>query len=260
MARQGDSVNEVAAGTTIYREGEPAETVYLLRAGTVSLHQAVPDGEVELARLEKGAIFGEMAVLLRRNRSVTARAAEACTLLKVDGRTFLKTLGRANSMAVPLLTALARRLDQANHDVAVLRPYGEGAPRQQVRRITVTIKFTSLQREAGVGEVVVPALPFVVGRCRSDEKPGATRDGLKLPAKPDVPADLQPLAERHFVIDSLDGQLVIMDLYTPQGTVANEVALSRYRHAGTCGLRFGNNPVIAGNASSPYQVGIFVER
>jgi Fe-S-cluster-containing hydrogenase component 2/CRP-like cAMP-binding protein len=50
----------------IYREGDAAEVVYLVRAGTIKISQQRPDGELILAYLGRGATFGLEPVLLDR--------------------------------------------------------------------------------------------------------------------------------------------------------------------------------------------------
>ncbi|MGH7787822.1 MAG: cyclic nucleotide-binding domain-containing protein, partial [Candidatus Binatia bacterium] len=50
----------------IYREGEPSDAVYLVRAGTIKITQQRPDGELILAYLGRGATFGLESVLIDR--------------------------------------------------------------------------------------------------------------------------------------------------------------------------------------------------
>lgn len=50
----------------VYREGEPSEAVYLVRAGTIKISQQRPDGELILAYLGRGAAFGLESVLVDR--------------------------------------------------------------------------------------------------------------------------------------------------------------------------------------------------
>jgi Fe-S-cluster-containing hydrogenase component 2 len=50
----------------IYREGDAAEAVYLVRAGTIKISQQRPDGELILAYLGRGATFGLEPVLVDR--------------------------------------------------------------------------------------------------------------------------------------------------------------------------------------------------
>jgi serine phosphatase RsbU (regulator of sigma subunit) len=67
---------ELAAGTTIIREAEPPQRVYLLVEGRVQVRRSLP-GEApgDLAELGPGSFFGEMAVIIdatRHSSSVVA--------------------------------------------------------------------------------------------------------------------------------------------------------------------------------------------
>jgi Fe-S-cluster-containing hydrogenase component 2/CRP-like cAMP-binding protein len=61
-------------GDVIYREGEPAEALYLVRAGTVKLSQRREGEELMLAYLGRGAVFGlENLMPVRPTSTLTLR-------------------------------------------------------------------------------------------------------------------------------------------------------------------------------------------
>ncbi|AWM87621.1 cyclic nucleotide-gated ion channel [Microvirga sp. 17 mud 1-3] len=72
-----------APGDIIVRKGEKAHSMYLLASGEVEI---MLPGDV--VRLGPGDFFGEMAVLKRRRRSATVRAATPCRLLVLDAEDF----------------------------------------------------------------------------------------------------------------------------------------------------------------------------
>ena len=64
-----------AGGQAIFHEGEPAETMYVVLDGKVRISKNIPGaGEEALSFLERGAFFGEMALIERQARSATAVA------------------------------------------------------------------------------------------------------------------------------------------------------------------------------------------
>lgn len=64
-----------ASGQAIFHEGEPAETMYVVLEGKVRISKHIPGaGEEALSFLERGAFFGEMALIEREPRSATAVA------------------------------------------------------------------------------------------------------------------------------------------------------------------------------------------
>jgi CRP-like cAMP-binding protein len=63
------------SGQAIFHEGEPAETMYVVLDGKVRISKHIPGaGEEALSFLERGAFFGEMALIEREGRSATAVA------------------------------------------------------------------------------------------------------------------------------------------------------------------------------------------
>ncbi len=62
-------------GVTIFKEGEPAESMYVVLDGSVLISKFIPGGGDEgLAFLSRGEYFGEMALLDRLPRSASASA------------------------------------------------------------------------------------------------------------------------------------------------------------------------------------------
>lgn len=73
-------------GQLIVREGDAADSLYVVAAGEVVVHTATSQNvSIELARLGVGAYFGEQALLsgVRGRRSANVSALRACELLEV---------------------------------------------------------------------------------------------------------------------------------------------------------------------------------
>jgi small-conductance mechanosensitive channel/CRP-like cAMP-binding protein len=74
------------AGEVIAREGEPGTSMFVLRRGEAAVTVAGAPGE--LARLQRGAFFGEMSLLTGDRRSATVTAASDCELLEIGVEAF----------------------------------------------------------------------------------------------------------------------------------------------------------------------------
>jgi CRP-like cAMP-binding protein len=74
--------HEIAAGTVIIREGDAGQGLFVVLAGEVevSKHQA-GGGELSLARLRAGDVFGEMSLLAHQPTTATVTAARDSTIL-----------------------------------------------------------------------------------------------------------------------------------------------------------------------------------
>jgi CRP-like cAMP-binding protein len=72
------------AGTTLFEQGEAGDVLYIVREGAVSLSA---DGR-QLEVVEKGGMFGEMALIDREPRSASAVTETDCELVVIDKRRF----------------------------------------------------------------------------------------------------------------------------------------------------------------------------
>lgn len=72
--------------TYIFMEGDPGDCLYIVVDGRVRVSRRIPDmGEETLAILDRGEVFGEMALVDDQPRSADVRAhAEGCTVLSVS--------------------------------------------------------------------------------------------------------------------------------------------------------------------------------
>jgi putative ABC transport system ATP-binding protein len=67
---------ELAAGQTLFRQGDQGDLVYVVSSGTVDIVRELADGGEELlTRVEPGSYFGELAPMFGLRRSATARAS-----------------------------------------------------------------------------------------------------------------------------------------------------------------------------------------
>lgn len=120
------------AGEVIVREGEESRDVFGLKSGRAEVVKRNEHGaERRLAVLEPGAIFGEIALVLRNPRSATVRAAdEGVDLFCIDGDA-LDDLREQEKLAAyklehNILQMLARRQSALNDELMELTDEGEG--------------------------------------------------------------------------------------------------------------------------------------
>jgi CRP-like cAMP-binding protein len=74
-------------GEVILREGDPGRSFFVISEGRVRVYKALPDGrELELAHLEEGAFFGEMAMLSGAPRTASIAAVTETTVLEVTDK------------------------------------------------------------------------------------------------------------------------------------------------------------------------------
>lgn len=116
-----DRVGRVcASGEILFRDGDPGDTMYVLRSGRVRVFIEANGREKTLAFIEAGDFFGEMALLNNKPRTASAQCVEETRLLVIDAKTFEAMLRGNAEIAVRMIQRLAKRLDQANGLVGVL--------------------------------------------------------------------------------------------------------------------------------------------
>lgn len=115
----------MAAGQILFRQGDVGDCVYLLHAGQIDIRVHVPGGmDYLLARLEAGAIFGEISLLLNDPRTATAVAATDIMAWKVTSVAFQTALQTREPWATKLLLSiahvLAHRLEVADEQLVMI--------------------------------------------------------------------------------------------------------------------------------------------
>lgn len=77
-------------GDLIFRQGDPADRVYVVKSGEVEVIREDPEkGDTVIARLGEGQYFGEMALLNDEPRNASVRAATDITTLTIERNDFV---------------------------------------------------------------------------------------------------------------------------------------------------------------------------
>ena len=108
------------AGKVIFREGEPGDHMYIIQSGQVRISKNVGGRDYELATLEKGDFFGEMAIVSRIDRTATATAVNTTQLLAFDRMGFMGMIEKNAKIALNVIDKLCRRLQNANSQIQMM--------------------------------------------------------------------------------------------------------------------------------------------
>lgn len=113
VSKPGDPTSAVKAGDYIYKEGDPAGSMYLVEGGSVELVRSFAGEEVCLAVLEAGDFFGDASLFEGSPRETSARAASAAKLLRLEGPEVQELVKREPEIALRMIRRLSRRLAAA---------------------------------------------------------------------------------------------------------------------------------------------------
>ena len=110
----GEFTRSVAAGESIFEEGDPGTEMYIIQSGQVEILKTTGRTPRRLALLEEGDFFGEMAILEDIPRTASARAHTDCVLVRIDRSTFDQLVRHDPEIAIRMLRKLSSRLRMAN--------------------------------------------------------------------------------------------------------------------------------------------------
>lgn len=167
-------VQRVLAGDVIFRRGAPGTACYLVLEGSVRVWVEGSSGERELAVLEKGALFGQLALLDGSPRSAHCTAASPAVLLRLERNDFDQVFRGGSPFAYKFIDVLTR--------ILVL----------QLRRANEKLAATDLER-ASITPGEIDAMLRAVGKATlacdlddldPDDLEVVVPDGLKYRARP----------------------------------------------------------------------------
>ena len=253
-----------AEGKVLFREGDPADSVFLVLSGVVDVLRELDGDPILLGTVRAGQFIGEMGVVENRPRSATARAASDVEVEILSPTEFFDQIAGSPRAARELIQRLSQRLREAD-DRIVNDERRSGRAHEnrkdannQTAVVSVNDAFIAakepwLQRQFHT-PLRLGDLSFVVGR-------GTVAEEELPPLEPDLKLDdTAPfrLSRNHFTIEKRDGSYHVRDLCSTLGTIVNGEPIGDHFPADDALLRAGENEVIAGGVDSPFVFSVFI--
>ena len=113
------SLRNLASGDVLFREGEVGDFAYQVVKGKIEICKFNGDDYVTLSTLEKGSLFGEMALIDKQPRSAMARAIEESVVKEIDQDALLTYLKNSPQTAFNMMQQLASYARNANEKLSV---------------------------------------------------------------------------------------------------------------------------------------------
>ena len=110
-------VSRFKAQDAVFREGEPGDAWYVIAEGTARVLKQGAGSTSEVARLDAGDCFGEMAILDGSARSATVEAVTPLTLYRFRRARFEELLEQGSLGAYKLVLAMARTLSKRQREL-----------------------------------------------------------------------------------------------------------------------------------------------
>jgi len=108
-------------GEIIFKEGDVGDALYMIQSGKITITKKAASGELVIATLQSGEIFGEMALFDRLPRSATARASGNARILKMEKKRFFSAIGRDPTLVFKLLESMSQRTRKLDEELMRLK-------------------------------------------------------------------------------------------------------------------------------------------
>lgn len=115
------SSRHFAPGSVIFREGEPASSLYVVKQGTVSIRKTGRRGTVEIATISRNEILGEMSLFDRLPRSADAVATTAVDLVEIEYEALDTVLSGVPPYLRTIIECIVDRLRRADETIRQLQ-------------------------------------------------------------------------------------------------------------------------------------------
>ena len=120
------TVRILKEGEILFRLGEKADSMYIVRKGALKVYFLKGNEEVQLALLSDGAIVGEMAFFDQKPRSAHVKALAQTEVTEISRSDFDKLLTQIPKWLVTMMQSLSGRLRTTNEKLAVLEKVQKG--------------------------------------------------------------------------------------------------------------------------------------
>jgi CRP/FNR family transcriptional regulator, cyclic AMP receptor protein len=111
------------AGDTLFTEGSTGRELFIIHEGKVGIYKDTPDGRIELAKVERGSLIGEMSLLDTLPRSATVVALDEVKALVIGYAQFQSIMKTIPVWLQSIIRIVVSRLRDANRrvDQTILR-------------------------------------------------------------------------------------------------------------------------------------------
>lgn len=238
----------------VFHEGDSADHAFVIRSGEVEILKHSSNGEIRLATLKVGEVFGEMALFeLNAKRSATARAVTDTTLDVLDSTEFESLIGQCPPRILPIIHGILERLRSSNQRLSQ-KEQASVVLDSEFTKITIHSACDALQFEPV--ESLVARLPFRIGAYDAE--------GLNTKNKQNhlnLPCNEKPMliSRQHCQIEIIDNGLWLVDLGSRHTSILNGTAFGRGKGVYRLPLQKGKNEVTLGGIESPYKISMTCE-
>ena len=114
-------IERVSAGSALYVQGAPGETIFVLMEGSLKLTRSIPGIRDHVVRLARpGAVLAESVLFFDESYPATAIALQDSRMLAVSTRHFVSRLQRDPHLAWNVMERLGKRIEELQSQADLL--------------------------------------------------------------------------------------------------------------------------------------------
>lgn len=112
---------DLAAGADLFRQGDPADSMYLIKLGSVKVWKATEEGRILTLDIRKaGDLFGESALVERGEYPVSATCLERTLTCGIDRKNFEKLVMEYPAVGLAVIRNLSLRIEHLSGKMGAL--------------------------------------------------------------------------------------------------------------------------------------------
>lgn len=162
---------DLAAGQTLFREGDPGDAFYTVISGALEVHRSDDQGRpMVLERLGPGQHLGELALVLDDRRAATVKALSDCRLRRLGRDAFRAALPRLPALSAATLDMLGIRLRRTGTYLSLLTRWAHLVAKGDYQGAQDAIHAEAAGAEDGNLAAFVGAFESMVSSVRAREE------------------------------------------------------------------------------------------
>jgi CRP-like cAMP-binding protein len=119
--KEGELGRLYSHGEIIFKEGEKGDVMYVIQSGKVKISKNASSGDITMATLQRGEIFGEMALFDKLPRSASAVAEGDTRVLSIDKKKLFSTIWKDPTVVLKVIETMSSTIRRLSKDFAELK-------------------------------------------------------------------------------------------------------------------------------------------
>jgi len=118
--KNGELGKALANGEYLFREGDQSEVMYVVQEGKIGITKSSDQGDITIATINAGEVFGEMSLFDKMARSASAVADGDARVLSIDRKKLFTTISKDPTLAFKIIETLSKRVRVLDEEIIAI--------------------------------------------------------------------------------------------------------------------------------------------